>query len=302
MTSTTKIMRQVLITGANGQLGSEIRELQSLYPQMHFHFTDIAELDITNSESVALFLSENKIDLIINCAAYTAVDKAEEEAELATSINAVAPELLARLSDENGIRFIHVSTDYVFDGNAFLPYTEEDQTAPTSSYGKTKLAGERLVFSANPKAVVVRTSWLYSSFGNNFVKTMMRLGSERESLNVVFDQIGSPTNAADLGDALLKIGSKLLDEDYSKAAQGGVYHYSNEGVCSWYDFAVEIMELSDLDCAVFPITSDKYPTPAKRPAYSVLNKDKIKSDFELSIPHWRRSLRNCIEKLKIKYK
>ncbi|MCL3780470.1 dTDP-4-dehydrorhamnose reductase [Prolixibacteraceae bacterium JC049] len=292
-------MKQILVTGANGQLGNEIQVLAESYSNWKFHFTDVADLDITNEAAVRQFVEKHSIDTIINCAAYTAVDRAEEEKELAMKINADAPELCAKICNEKNIPFLHVSTDYVFDGQNCRPYSETDQVSPVLEYGKTKLAGEERACNVNPNTIVVRTSWLYSCFGNNFVKTMMRLGAERDSLNVVFDQVGSPTNAADLAKALLTMVEQILNKTVALSDVAGVYHFSNEGVCSWYDFAVEIMAKKQLDCKVSPITSDKYPTPAARPAFSVLNKDKIKSNFSVIIPHWRESLNICIDKIKM---
>lgn len=293
-----KSMRKILVTGANGQLGNEIRSVANGLSAYNFLFTDVDELDITQSLQVQKFINDNQIDAVINCAAYTAVDKAEEEIDLATKINTEAPEVCAKACAEKNIPFIHVSTDYVFNGENCRPYSESDSVNPVSVYGKTKLEGEKKAMVANVKTIVVRTSWLYSCFGNNFVKTMMRLGAERNELNVVFDQVGSPTNAADLANALIQITEKCFSEDFNWEQMRGVYHFSNEGVCSWYDFAVEIMKINQLKCQVSPITSDQYPTPAKRPAFSVLNKTKIKSNFGVPIPHWHESLKICIDKIK----
>lgn len=282
---------KILVTGANGQLGSEIKALNGEYPGWNFFYTDVDTLDITDEKAVASYFEKYKPEIVINCAAYTAVDKAETDSETAHKLNALAPELLARYSVLWGAKMIHVSTDYVFAGNASEPYIEIDEVDPQGVYGKTKLAGENLVRRANPMSAIIRTSWLYSSFGNNFVKTMLRLGKERQQLNVVFDQVGSPTYAADLAKAILEIVNK------PDAFAPGVYHYSNEGVASWYDFAVAIFELSGVECKVMPVESCEFPTPTKRPHFSVLNKSKIKNTFGIEIPYWRDSLQKCINKL-----
>ena len=266
---------KILVTGANGQLGTELKKL---LPDAVF--TDVAELDITNLEAVKHFVTKNNIETIINCAAYTAVDKAEDDVELAQKINEDGPRNLAL----SGAKIIHISTDYVFDGKNYQPYLPEDGTNPISVYGKTKRAGELAVLDNAKVAVIIRTAWLYSAHGNNFVKTMRRLGAEKDSLNVVVDQIGSPTFAGDLAKAIVAILPQMNESNK------GIYHYTNEGVCSWYDFATEIMSLSGLSCKVKPIPSSAYPTKAARPFYSVLSKEKIKSVFNLEIPHWKKSL------------
>ena len=271
-----------LITGCNGQLGTEIKKL---LPDAIC--ADVDTLDITDAIAVKKFISENKIDLIINCAAYTAVDMAESNIELATKINVDGPKNLA----QSGAKLIHISTDYVFDGTGHTPYTPSDATNPTSVYGKTKRDGELAVIENSKCYVIIRTAWLYSPYGNNFVKTMRRLGSERESINVVSDQIGTPTYAADLASAIVKIIPQMTEE------KSGIYHFTNMGVCSWYDFATEIMELSGLNCLVNPIKTAQYPTPATRPSYSVLDKDVIKDIFDIKIPHWKDGLRRCISEL-----
>ena len=266
-----------LVTGANGQLGRELR----LVLGERAMYAGRDELDITNEAAVRAFFAEREFKYVINCAAYTAVDKAEDDFEAADRINRLGPALLAKY----GHRIIQVSTDYVFDGTAHLPYKEEDAANPTSVYGSTKLAGEEAVLAEAETAVVIRTSWLYSSFGANFVKTMRRLGTERDSLGVIFDQIGTPTYAADLAAAIVAMLPQI------KAGMKEIYHYSNEGVASWYDFACAIMEQSGISCRIFPIETHEYHTKVERPAYSVLNKAKIKRDFSLTIPHWRDSLR-----------
>lgn len=276
-----------LIIGANGQLGSELK----LILGDEAHYADIEQLDITKKDDVAAYVAKVQPCCIINCAAYTAVDKAEDDEDLAHKINALGPFHLAQAALACNAKLIHVSTDYVFNGEACRPYVETDEPQPTSAYGRTKLEGERLALETGGTVAVVRTSWLYSRFANNFVKTMRRLGSERESLNVVFDQVGTPTNAADLAQCLVKMSSMM--EEGSRE----VYHYSNEGVASWYDFAVAVMKEFHLDCKVFPINSADYPTPAKRPFYSVLDKGKIKKAFDLTIPHWRDSLSEVVKVL-----
>lgn len=289
-------MCKILVTGANGQLGSEIKTLQEKYPSLEFIFTDVEDLDITDSVAIDLKLEASTPDFIINCAAYTAVDRAEDDLKMARKINALAPQLLAEACAKSGIKLIHVSTDYVFDGTAHIPYKEDAPTCPTSAYGITKLEGEQAVTGACSESIIIRTSWLYSSFGNNFVKTMLRLGSEREELGVIFDQIGTPTYARDLADAILTIVSKLVSGACSDS--WGIYHFSNEGVCSWYDFAREIFRQEGIRCKVKPIETLDYPTPAKRPHYSVMNKAKIKTTFDISIPHWTESLKCCLAALK----
>ena len=271
---------KILVTGCNGQLGNEIK---LLIPDAVFTDADI--LDITDEVAVNAFIKENSIDTIINCAAYTAVDKAEDDADLAKKVNEDGPKNLAK----TGCKIIHISTDYVFDGSNCRPYTPDDKTNPISVYGKTKLNGENAVAKFAKEYVIIRTAWLYSSFGNNFVKTMRRLGSERETLNVVCDQTGTPTYAKDLAEAIVRILPQLNE------ANSGIYHFSNEGTCSWYDFAVEIMALSDLACKVSPILSADYPTKATRPFYSVLDKSKLKKTFNITIPHWKESLISCLK-------
>ena len=288
-------MKNILVTGAYGQLGNEVRILSANYPDYNFMFTDVDSLDITDKNELIDFVTGNDIRYIINCAAYTAVDKAEDDAELCEKINATAVKNLGLAAAEAGAGIIHVSTDYVFDGTSCRPYTEDMPTKPCSVYGKTKLKGEKNLLKACPNAIIIRTAWLYSPFGNNFVKTMIKLGSERESLNVIFDQVGTPTYALDLADAILKAMDQTIDTDHEK---GGVYHFSNEGVCSWYDFTIKIHEIAGIKtCKVNPIETKDYPTKAARPHYSVLNKSKIKQTFNISIPHWEASLKDCIKEL-----
>lgn len=287
---------RILITGSSGQLGSELKELvQNLKFKIQnyiFVFTDSKLLDITNHEAIEKFIKDNDIKVIINCAAYTAVDKAESDMEMADKINHLAVVNMARIAKNYNIKLIHISTDYVFNGENFRPYIETDITNPQGIYGATKLASEKAIQSINPKsAIIIRTSWVYSYYGTNFVKTMIHLGSERESLGVIFDQVGTPTYARDLASAILQILPKLNNQDVE------VYNYSNEGVASWYDFAREIIRIAKLNCQVNPIETVDYPTPAKRPHYSVLNKNKIKQDFDIKIPYWKDSLQDCIKRL-----
>jgi dTDP-4-dehydrorhamnose reductase len=282
----------ILVTGSNGQLGNELRTISGNYPAFRFFFTDVAELDITRPDTVIDFFEENRIQVVINCAAYTAVDKAENDESAAIRINAAAVGHIAKACDQVGTTLIHVSTDYVYDGCACRPYSEDHYTAPASAYGRSKLAGEEAALST-PKSVVIRTSWLYSSFGNNFVKTMIRLGKERETLNVVFDQVGTPTYAADLAQAIMIIAGRAGQNTLKR----GIFHYSNEGVCSWYDFAHEIMQQAGLKCAVKPIETKDYPAPAPRPHYSVLNKARIKATYGIEIAHWKDSLLKCLAEL-----
>ena len=288
-------MKNILVTGAYGQLGNEVRVLSANYPLYNFMFTDVDSLDICDKNELLDFVTGNDIRYIINCAAYTAVDKAEDDAELCEKINAAAVKNLGLAAAEAGAGIIHVSTDYVFDGTSCRPYSEDMPTKPCSVYGKTKLKGEKNLLKACPNAIIIRTAWLYSPFGNNFVKTMIKLGSERESLNVIFDQVGTPTYAEDLADAILKAMDQTIDTNHDK---GGVYHFSNEGVCSWYDFTIKIHEIAGIKtCKVNPIETKDYPTKAARPHYSVLNKSKIKQTFNITIPHWEESLKNCIKEL-----
>jgi dTDP-4-dehydrorhamnose reductase len=284
------MMQKVLITGSNGQLGNEIRVLSKQYPEFDFIFTDVDELDITNRDALTAFFEEHLPGIIINCAAYTAVDKAEDDRDNAFKINEYAVGLLGEMAQRFGARMIHVSTDYVFDGKSYQPYSEEMPVNPSTVYGQSKQAGDALLMQVCPQAAIVRTSWLYSSFGNNFVKTMRRLAAEREQLTVIFDQVGTPTYAADLAEALL-IMAKSTD------FMPGLYHFSNEGVCSWYDFALKIIVLSGLNCKVLPIESKDFPVRTPRPFYSVLNKQKVKKQYDLQIAHWEDGLKRCLDKL-----
>ena len=284
-------MANILVTGSNGQLGSELREL-SLEYKYNFYFTDSSVLDITDFIKVKEFIETNKIDVIVNCAAYTAVDKAEEDEINADRVNHLAVKNLATIAKNKRIKLIHISTDYLFDGENFKPYVEDDSTNPTGVYGKTKLNGENAMREINPKnSIIIRTSWVYSSFGANFVKTMLRLGKVRDSLGVIFDQVGTPTYARDLAKTILDILPHITNDRVE------VYNYSNEGVLSWYDFAKEIMKMAKIECQINPIETKAYPTPAKRPHYSLLNKAKIKKEFNLTIPYWKDSLDECLRKL-----
>lgn len=286
-------MARILVTGGNGQLGSELKRLWGEKPEIFY--TDVSELNITDRSAVERFVNENGIEVIVNCAAYTAVDKAEEDEATATLVNATAPGILAEVAAGagrgKGALLVHVSTDYVFDGKGCRPYTESETPAPAGAYGRTKLLGEQAVTKSGCSSIIIRTSWLYSSYGANFVKTIARLSSERESLNVVFDQIGTPTHAGDLAVAIDAAVTKWLNSaPAERKSLEGIYHFSNEGVCSWYDFAKEIVQLKGTKCKVNPVTSDLFPTKAVRPAFSVLDKTKIKRNFGIEIRHWREPL------------
>ena len=281
---------KILITGCNGQLGNEMQLLEKENPQHTYFNTDVAELDITDQQAIETFVNENQIDGIVNCAAYTAVDKAEDNEDLCTLLNAEAPAYLAAAIGKRGGWMIQISTDYVFDGTQHTPYTEDADTCPNSVYGKTKLVGELNVQKFCTQAMIIRTAWLYSTFGNNFVKTMIRLGKEKPELGVIFDQIGTPTYARDLAVAI-----------FAAINQGivpGIYHFSNEGVISWYDFTKAIHRIAGITtCHVRPLHTAEYPTPANRPHYSVLDKTKIKQTYHLEVPYWEESLAACIAKL-----
>jgi dTDP-4-dehydrorhamnose reductase len=279
----------VLVTGQNGQLGNELKVLAKKYDQFDYVFTDVAELDITDSVKVKDFFDEYKPAFCINAAAYTAVDKAETEKQLALKINAEAAGNLAENCANTNARFIHVSTDYVFDGTATTPYKEDHPVSPVNFYGESKLRGEQIVMEKLPSTVIIRTSWVYSFFGNNFVKTMLRLMKERDSINVISDQYGSPTYAADLAAAIIKLASM-------QAVEGGIYHFSNKGIISWYDFAAAIRDISGLKCNVQQTDTSGYPTPAKRPGYSAMNKEKIKA-AGIELKDWKESLSICINLL-----
>lgn len=281
---------KILVTGANGQLGNEMRVLAAEGSSHTYLFTDVQELDICDEQAVCSFVRENAVEVIVNCAAYTAVDKAEDNPELCDRLNHLAPGYLAAAAEACGAALVQVSTDYVFDGTGHLPYTEEMTPCPNSVYGRTKLAGEEEAMCRCSRTMIVRTAWLYSTFGNNFVKTMLRLGRERDRLGVVFDQIGTPTYARDL--------ARAIQTAIDRGIVPGIYHFSNEGVCSWYDFTVAIHRLAGIrTCHVSPLHTDEYPAKAPRPAYSVLDKTKIKRTYGVIIPHWEESLQECVEKL-----
>lgn len=289
-------MVKILVTGAEGQLGSEIQAIADNYGSFQFLFTDINDLDLTDQEALRQLVEKERPDYMINCAAYTAVDVAEKDTELAKLLNTKVPAFLGKLAVQHNIRVIHISTDYVFDGMSYTPYTENDLVNPESVYGKSKLNGEIALLKEAHSAMVIRTSWLYSRHGKNFLKTMIKLGEERNDIKVVYDQVGTPTFAGDLALAILTIISKTENKECEW--KHGIYHYSNEGVCSWYDFAKAIHEMYGIECNVHPIPTEEYPTPAVRPAYSVLNKSKIKRIFGIQIPYWRDSLKKCITQLK----
>ncbi|MDR2010243.1 MAG: dTDP-4-dehydrorhamnose reductase [Bacteroidales bacterium] len=288
-------MKYILVTGANGQLGKKIRDLTIDNKELKFIFCDIEEFDITKVEEVNKFFEGTSIDLVINCAAFTAVDLAESEQEAAYSVNSYAPGLLAKATNIQKAKIIHISTDYVFDGTKNTPYSEKDKTNPTSVYGKTKLEGEQNTIKENPDAIIIRTSWLYSEYGKNFTKTIIELGKKKDFLKVVYDQVGTPTYAGDLAEAVLSIVYKYFNENFWIP---GIYHFSNQGVCSWYDFAVKILNSCNINIDIFPVLSNEFPTVAIRPKYSVLNKEKIIKNYGINIPHWVKS---C-EKMLLTYK
>lgn len=286
-------MKRILVIGCNGQLGSKIRDNHEMVANAEFEYVDIDKLDISNLEATTSFFSGQHFDVVINCAAYTAVEKAEDDLENATLANAIAPRNLAQCANKFGFKLIHVSTDYVFDGKANTPYCEDAPTNPQSAYGRTKLEGEKNIAAENCGAVIVRTAWLYSEYGNNYVKTMIRLGSEGKIKGVVFDQVGTPTYAGDLAKALLKITDLYLN---AGEWHGGIYHFTNRGVCSWYDFTMHIFRLTKIDAEVKPLLTSEYPTKATRPTYSVLNTRKISETFGINIPYWTDSLREMIDR------
>ena len=297
---------RILVSGKNGQLGQSINKIvntgngKNNYQQDNeFIFVGREELDLSKKESIASYFDNNNFDVIINCGAYTAVDKAEEEQELANQVNHLAVKQLAGIVKVQKAKLIHISTDYVFDGESDKPYLELDATNPINVYGKTKLAGEQALKEIMPtNAIIIRTSWVYSEFGNNFIKTMLRLGKERDEINVVSDQIGSPTYATDLANAILDIVQNIEFKEVGQKTQ--VYHYSNSGKVSWYDFAKEIFKIAEVDCKISPITTEQYPIPAKRPKNTLMNKDKIAEIFSVNIPDWKKSLETCILSLKDK--
>ena len=279
--------KNILITGANGQLGQEFQQLEKNFPSLNFLFVSKNELSIADENAVDAFFKNNQIDICINCAAYTAVDKAETEKETAIAVNAIAVGYLAKACKNYNTKFIHISTDYVFDGKGIKPFTENDQTNPVNFYGQTKLSGELNAIKKNEETIIIRTAWVYSSFGNNFVKTMIRLMNERESIGVVNDQYGCPTFAADLAQAIMQI---IVSNNFI----AGIYHYSNKGKISWYDFAKEISHRINSICVVNAISTSQFPTPAARPSYSVLDTTKIEDTFQITIPEWKESLKKCL--------
>lgn len=280
-------MIKVLVTGSNGQLGSQLQNDRLSYPGIEFMFTDIDELDITSEDAIESVFASFHPDWLINCAGYTAVDKSESEPEKAKLLNATAPSMLAFACKKHGARMIHVSTDYVFDGKGYMPYTENHPKNPQGVYASTKSLGEDMVMDNDSNSIVVRTSWLYSIYGGNFVKTILRLAKEKDTLKIVADQVGTPTWTGDLANALMTM---VID-----SCKAGLYHFSNEGVCSWYDFAKAIVELKEINCEIMPIPTSAYPLPAPRPFYSVLDKSKFKESSGMSIPHWRDSLKQCLQ-------
>jgi len=285
--------KTIIVTGGSGQLGQSIRGLVGSEVGCRYLFPSREQLDLTDSASIDAFFEAKTFDLIINCAAHTAVDQAESEPELADQINHLAVKKLAKIASNRHARFIHISTDYVFNGENFKPYIESDKVAPQGEYGFSKLRGEQAIESLMPNnAIIIRTSWVYSEFGSNFVKTMLKLAGQRDELNVIYDQVGTPTYAGDLAKAILHmVESEVFNQAEFETA---IYHYSNEGVCSWYDFATAVFELSGIDCSVRPIETKDYPTPAKRPHYSVLNKAKIKQTYTMPIPYWKDALQRCL--------
>jgi len=283
---------KILVTGSDGQLGKSIQQRRSLFPDFFFDFTDIDQLDVTDKAALKLYIESAKPDVIIHCAAYTNVDKAEDEAEKAFLINATAVEHLAQLTLEYKILLIHISTDFIFDGKTDTPYNEQNSAQPLSIYGKSKLAGEKAILNYASNAIILRTSWLYSEYGHNFIKTILRLATERSEIKVVSDQIGTPTYAGDLADAILNI---LTSNYHPNGVQ--LFHYSNEGIASWFDFAKEIITMKNLTCTVLPISTSEYPLTARRPNYSVMSKEKFKQYFHSDIPKWKESLKVCLKNL-----
>jgi len=291
-------MINILVTGANGQIGSELQALSRSSEDKKFYFTDRGNLDITDQRSVEEYIASRDIDIIINCAAYTNVDRAESESKIVYDINHLAVKSLAQIAKDRGIQLIHISTDYIFDGTKHQPYLEDDKPNPQGVYSNSKYLGEEAIKEIDPpSSIIIRTSWIYSRYGDNFIKSMMKLAKDRSSIGVVYDQIGTPTNGYDLAKAILHIIDYQLSNPQSKKESLEIYHYSNEGVCSWYDYANSIFELSGIKCRVDPIKSSQYPTPAKRPPYSLLSKEKIKKDFDLTIPFWRESLKEYFDNI-----
>jgi dTDP-4-dehydrorhamnose reductase len=286
-------MKHILVTGGNGQLGSALKDMAGENGQFSWGFIDYPDPDLTDRQKTLDYFNNHRTDYIVNCAAFTAVDEAEKRPGDAFAVNAGIPETLGMICQERAIRMIHISTDYIYNGNASIPHTEDESPDPQSVYGSSKLAGEQVLWE-NPLAIVIRTSWLYSEYGHNFLKTMLRLGSERNDIGVVYDQAGTPTYAGDLAAAIVSVIRFSEAQTYLP----GIYNYSNEGICSWFDFAWEIMKMSGSECIVKPILTKDYPLPAKRPAYSVLNKTKIKETFGITIPHWKESLTKALGNFK----
>ncbi len=288
----------ILVTGANGQLGMELAQLVSKYPAYHFVFTTREEMPLDNFDLINEMIDRNQPKYVVNCAAYTAVDKAESDKEMAHRINAEAPGVIAAACLRNNARLIHISTDYVFNGNGQKPYKEDDPTDPVNYYGESKLQGEQQVMSQNSGSIIIRTAWVYSQFGKNFVKTILRLVKEKEAINVVSDQYGTPTYAADLAEAIMQIITVLdAETDSAGSSHAGIYHFSNDGIINWHEFAVAIRDISGSSCKVNPISASEYPTPARRPSYSVLDKSKISRGFNISIKPWRERLEACIKRI-----
>ncbi len=285
-------MKHILVTGANGQLGESFKHIHKKLFPFRYTFIDIKDVDLTHEASVRQFFDNSQFDYVINCAAYTNVDQAEQNPEETFAINAGVPKLLGEISIQKSFRLIHISTDYIFSGNASIPYKETSKPCPLSSYGKSKLEGEMALYN-NANAILIRSAWLYSEYGTNFLKTMLRLGNEKKELGVVSDQIGSPTYAADLASVILYI----IKTSEQNKFMPGIYHYANEGICSWFDFAREIMNITGLPCKVIPIGTAEYPLPAKRPAYSVLDTSKIKKAYRLDIPHWKASMKIALDRI-----
>jgi len=296
----TAMSKKILVTGANGQLGMEFQQLAPKYPDFDFVFTTREQLPLDDVTSIDRIISRHNPQYLINCAAYTAVDKAESEKDLAYAVNATAPGIMAAACKKNNVQFIHVSTDYVFNGNGTSPYKEDDKTDPVNYYGASKLEGEKMVIENDPGAIIVRTAWVYSEFGKNFVKTMIRLMTDKEQIGVVSDQYGTPTYAADLAETIMKIISTFENPTHHSplTTYSGIYHFSNEGQITWHDFALAIKEFTASNCRVNAIPTAEYPTPAKRPAYSVLNKTKIRDAFNIPIKDWKASLKICLDKIK----